>query len=667
MSSLASRPRSRRGRHPPPGELDPVAETSEEAEAASGNLRAKPGPQDSLLPELQDPSAEPQDGSQGPGSQTDHGGLGCGVLASAPEEPSEAAAPRAPAAPQDVFEALQHALGSLEVAATAWRHRSPSSPGLREAEDGDKGGPGPFGDQDEARHGRHEAARLTERNAWLRLALGSREAELVRTQAVLQATQVEKETLQSQVQELQNTLMQLETSWPPSLPAGGPGSDSSSSGAEGEPWTPQGSPLVHPMLQCLQRNSSTQIFGCLSTQRRAPETHLMEDQLEQLQGSIENLKCFNRLLLAVLQGYKGRCESLSMQLGLREAEATALHLALQYSEDCEEAFGALLALRMATKDRATEGDLQAAEDAVTRLLAEKEAAMDGGTPQPSPEGSSVDKPTPQELVARLHGHVQRVQEHRALVKIPPALGPVREPRPTVPHTEASVMAMLEMQPGPALPRLEKSQIQQDLLATREGLADLALRLQLLRKEKRGLELREAALRTQGPALALLLQQLRWERAHLGACGVQDSSGRGSSGDASSEEEEWAQGPPALPGGQTGRVWDSENLSQELAASLTRTLELQAQLQALRWQLEQMAQKGRIRRAHSAELNRELCKAHSALVLAFRGAHRKQEEQSRKLEQQMTQMQARQAEELAALEATARSLGKPGPQPGETFL
>ncbi|XP_029415173.1 Usher syndrome type-1C protein-binding protein 1 isoform X3 [Nannospalax galili] len=558
--------------------------------------------------------------------RTDHGGLGCGVLASAPEEPSEAAAPRAPAAPQDVFEALQHALGSLEVAATAWRHRSPSSPGLREAEDGDKGGPGPFGDQDEARHGRHEAARLTERNAWLRLALGSREAELVRTQAVLQATQVEKETLQS-----------------------------------------QGSPLVHPMLQCLQRNSSTQIFGCLSTQRRAPETHLMEDQLEQLQGSIENLKCFNRLLLAVLQGYKGRCESLSMQLGLREAEATALHLALQYSEDCEEAFGALLALRMATKDRATEGDLQAAEDAVTRLLAEKEAAMDGGTPQPSPEGSSVDKPTPQELVARLHGHVQRVQEHRALVKIPPALGPVREPRPTVPHTEASVMAMLEMQPGPALPRLEKSQIQQDLLATREGLADLALRLQLLRKEKRGLELREAALRTQGPALALLLQQLRWERAHLGACGVQDSSGRGSSGDASSEEEEWAQGPPALPGGQTGRVWDSENLSQELAASLTRTLELQAQLQALRWQLEQMAQKGRIRRAHSAELNRELCKAHSALVLAFRGAHRKQEEQSRKLEQQMTQMQARQAEELAALEATARSLGKPGPQPGETFL
>lgn len=46
--------------------------------------------------------------------------------------------------------------------------------------------------------------------------------------------------------------------------------------------------------------------------------------------NIEKLKCFNRLLLAVLQGHKGRCESLSMQLGQREAEATALRLALQY-------------------------------------------------------------------------------------------------------------------------------------------------------------------------------------------------------------------------------------------------------------------------------------------------------------------------------------------------
>ncbi|EGV97493.1 USH1C-binding protein 1 [Cricetulus griseus] len=82
----------------------------------------------------------------------------------------------------------------------------------------------------------------------------------------------------------------------------------------------------------------------------------------------------------------------------------------------------------------------------------------------------------------------------------------------------------------------------------------------------------------------------------------------------------------------------------------------------------MAQKGRIRRAQSAELNKELCKAHSSLLLAFRGAHRKQEEQRRMLEQQVARMQAQQAEELSVLAATARALGIPGaPQPGQTFL
>lgn len=64
--------------------------------------------------------------------------------------------------------------------------------------------------------------------------------------------------------------------------------------------------------------------------------------------------------------------------------------------------------------------------------------------------------------------------------------------------------------------------------------------------------------------------------------------------------------------------------------------------------------------------------HSALVLGFRGAHRKQEEQRQKLEKQMAQMEARQAEELARLEATAQALGNSQlrlqpPPLGETLL
>lgn len=66
-----------------------------------------------------------------------------------------------------------------------------------------------------------------------------------------------------------------------------------------------------------------------------------------------------------------------------------------------------------------------------------------------------------------------------------------------------------------------------------------LRLQLVRREKRGLELQEAALRAQSPVHMLLLEQLRWERAQLQTCGA-NSSGGGSSGRSSGDEEAWSQ-------------------------------------------------------------------------------------------------------------------------------
>ena len=88
---------------------------------------------------------------------------------------------------------------------------------------------------------------------------------------------------------------------------------------------------------------------------------------------------------------------------------------------------------------------------------------------PSPEGSSVDEPTPEDLAAQLHGYAQHLRERWALVKIPEALGHDTATTPTMPHAEATVQSILEAQPGPALPQLEKSQIQQDLAATRVGM------------------------------------------------------------------------------------------------------------------------------------------------------------------------------------------------------
>lgn len=64
----------------------------------------------------------------------------------------------------------------------------------------------------------------------------------------------------------------------------------------------------------------------------------------------------------------------------------------------------------------------------------------------------------------------------------------------------------------------------------------------------------------------------------------------------------------------GQVWWEEgrsSFSEDLLSPhpCTRALGLREQLHSLREELEQVAQKGRARRAQSAELNSDLCKAH----------------------------------------------------------
>lgn len=274
------------------GELDPVAESSEEVDANNGRFETKPElHQEYLGPGLQSPRNWIKEGcdvgshavlSLSPEEQCEPEVEAHQVLQEAPLDsgPAEISVP-------SVYETLQCRLSSLEAVVAALRHHSLSFPKSVEAEDRDQGAPGPFGDEKEdAGPGQQEAARLIERNAWLRLALCNREDELACTQASLQDAQAEKETLQRQVQELEDSLMQMEASPPtPILRAGRRNSNSSTSGAERRPWVPQDSSMAHPFLQRLRSDSSTQSFGCLSTQHPAPETYLMEDQMGQLQGA----------------------------------------------------------------------------------------------------------------------------------------------------------------------------------------------------------------------------------------------------------------------------------------------------------------------------------------------------------------------------------------------
>ncbi|KAM9099350.1 harmonin-binding protein USHBP1 isoform 2-T2 [Sarcophilus harrisii] len=703
MSSRATRPRSRRGRAPPPGELDPVVESTEEAEAAGSSA----GPEVPRLPpeesrtehpvtlaEQSNEGARPQleEHRDGQISSEPSSHLTSGKLPHSPpsqfHQPSGEDAQEGP----NLYLALQQAVESLEKAAASCRQQAsslpastPPGPGEPGKADEEKSWPlqrleelvrswGPIGQEEgipeQERVGyKQEALSLAEQNASLRGSLKSKEEELAQDQASLQALQDEKEKLQRQVWELHESLLKLDLSPQPPLSQESSMSRSSSPGPDGELWRAQGgqnphdggdttSGPSHPLLQQLQNIASPGTPAPLT-----PELQDLDAQMEQLRRTIQRLKCFNQMMLGALQSCKGHSEGLSMQLGQREAETTALRLALQYSDQCVEAYGVLLDLRTVDTrpgpgPRAREGRTESAMAEAQRLLSEEDPAEAGllARVYVSPEGSSVDAPTELEVAALLQGYIGRLRAHQALVKVPPEPAPRPGPGPSVLREEAIFQAMLGTQPNLELPRLEKTEIQQELATMREALADLTLKLQLVKKEKRALELRDAAHRAQGTLYLLLLEQLRWQ---LGQGRPHDAL-RSESSDSDSDSScgAWAPGD----GDQTtwlGGPRDSEDMLQELTNSLTRAQELQGQLGKLQASLEQMAQDERTQRAQCLELTNDFCKAHSALVLAFRGVQRKQEQQQQTLEQQIAQMAAQQEEELESLTQAAQALEDAG--------
>ncbi|XP_072457406.1 harmonin-binding protein USHBP1 isoform X2 [Notamacropus eugenii] len=685
MSSRASRPRSRRGRAPPPGELDPVVESTEEADTMGSSVGPEQAPrlprEESLAEHLvitAEPSSQsdclqldrPRDGQIEASEPSRH--LTPGKLPTMPASPSSQFHQTSGEDAQEghgpnLYLALQKAVESLEKAAATCRQQVSSLPvsttlGPEEQGKADEDKPwpvqrleelvrgwGPVGqeegmpEQERIRY-KQEVLNLTEQNASLRVSLKRKEEELAQDQASLQAFQDEKDKLQRQFWELHESLLKVDLS--PELPLSQESSmsRSSSPGPDGELWG----------AQQLQSISSPVIPAPLT-----PELQDLEAQMEQLRRTIQRLKCFNQMILGALQSCKGYSEGLSMQLGQREAESTALRLALQYSEQCVEAYGVLLALR--TVDTRTgpdpqvrEGGTKSAMAEAQRLLSEEDPAEAGilARVYASPEGSSVDAPTELEVAALLQGYIGRLRAHQALVQVPPEPDPRPGHGPNVFREEAIFQAMLEAQPDLELPRLEKTQIQQELATIRESLMDLTLKLQLVKKEKRALELRDAAHRAQGTLYLLLLEQLRWQ---LGQGSPHDTlSSGGSDSDSDSSCGVWAPGD----GDQTawlGGSRDSDDMLQELTSSLTRTQELEGQLRELQASLEQMAQDERAQRAQCVEVTNDFCKAHSALVLAFRGAQRKQEQQQQTLDQQIMQMAACQEEELESLTQVAQAL------------
>ncbi|CAM5145911.1 unnamed protein product [Natator depressus] len=232
-----------------------------------------------------------------------------------------------------------------------------------------------------------ELAGLREENESLTAMLCSKEEELNRTKATMNAIREERDRLRRRVRELQTRLQSIQATGPsspgrltsanrPVNPSTGELSTSSSSndipiakiaervklsktrsessssdrpvlGSEISSIGVSSSVAEH-LAHSLQDCSNIQeIFQTLYSHGSAiSESKIREFEVEteRLNSRIEHLKSQNDLLTITLEECKSNAERMSMLVGKYESNATALRLALQYSEQCIEAYELLLAL-----------------------------------------------------------------------------------------------------------------------------------------------------------------------------------------------------------------------------------------------------------------------------------------------------------------------------------
>ncbi|XP_078070779.1 colorectal mutant cancer protein isoform X1 [Mustelus asterias] len=594
-----------------------------------------------------------------------------------------------------------------------------------------------------------ELAALREENESLTAMLCSKEDDLNRTKATMSAIREERDRLRRRVRELQTRLQSIQASGPASpsrlTAANRPvnpstGELSTSSGSNDIPIAKvaervklsktrsESSSSDRPVLgseisnigvsssvaehlaHSLQDCSNIQeIFQTLYSHGSAISENKIREfevETERLNSRIEHLKSQNDLLTITLEECKSNAERMSMLVGKYESNSTALRLALQYSEQCIEAYELLLALAESEQglilgqfraagvgsvgDQNGEENItmmlkrahdcrKTAENAAKALLMKLDGSCGGActvtgcniqpweslsshshTSTTSSTASSCDTEFTKEDEQRLKDYVQQLKNDRAAVKL------------TMLELESIHIDPLsyDVKPRGDSQRLdlENAVLMQELMAMKEEMAELKAQLYLMEKEKKALELKLSTREAQEQAYLVHIEHLKSEVEEQKEQRMQSLSST-SSGGKDKQVKECSDGvthPVALT---ELRTYNDSEIAVELTNALRREKKMKSRVQELVTALERMTKSSEVRHQQSAEFVNDLKRANSNLVAAYEKAKKKHQNKLKKLEAQMMAMVERHETQVRMLKQRIALLEEENsrPQTNETSL
>ncbi|XP_060091580.1 colorectal mutant cancer protein isoform X5 [Heteronotia binoei] len=591
-----------------------------------------------------------------------------------------------------------------------------------------------------------ELAGLREENESLTAMLCSKEEELNRTKATMNAIREERDRLRRRVRELQTRLQSVQATGPsspgrltpanrPINPSTGELSTSSSSNdipiakiaervklskTRSESSTSDrpvlgseissigvSSSVAEHLAHSLQDCSNIQeIFQTLYSHGSAiSESKIREFEVEteRLNSRIEHLKSQNDLLTITLEECKNNAERMSMLVGKYESNATALRLALQYSEQCIEAHELLLALAESEQslilgqfraagvgsvgDQTGDENItqmlkrahdcrKTAENAAKALLMKLDGSCGGAyaitgcivqpweslssnshTSTTSSTASSCDTEFTKEDEQRLKDYIQQLKNDRAAVKL------------TMLELESIHIDPLsyDVKPRGDSQRLdlENAVLMQELMAMKEEMAELKAQLYLIEKEKKALELKLSSREAQEQAYLVHIEHLKSEVEEQKEQKMRSLS----SASSSSKDKECTESTTASLTLAELKPYSENELTTELANALRREKKLKARVQELVSALERLTKSSEIRHQQSAEFVNDLKRANSNLVAAYEKAKKKHQNKLKKLESQMMAMVERHETQVRMLKQRIALLEEENSRPhtNETSL